>query len=201
MAVFDPVPVTLECGDVVLEPLIPGHSDDLFVAAGDDEIWRYMPVGPFSSRDGIAAWIEDALREQAQGRRIPFAIIDRPSGRAIGSTSYLDIRRDHRAIEIGFTWIATAWQRTHVNTQCKRALLAHAFETLGAVRVQFKTDARNVRSQQALERIGAVREGTLRQSMILPSGYVRDSVYYSIIDADWPAVRQRLRSRRVDEDG
>ena len=189
---FDPVPVTLRGEGVTLEPLGPRHAPDLLEAGRDESIWRYMMTGAFVSIEDAETWIRDALAEQDAGTRIPFAIVERAAGRAVGSTSYLDIRRAHRALEIGWTWIAPEHQRTHVNTQCKLALLEHAFETLGAVRVQLKTDARNVRSQRAMERIGAVREGTLRRSMTLPSGYVRDSVYYSIIDDEWPAVRARL---------
>ncbi len=191
---MNPRPITLEGHGVRLEPLSAAHSDELFDAGRDPEVWRYLPAGPFSTPGEMAGWITGALSELAEGRRVPFAIIDRATRRAIGSTSYLDIRREDRALEIGWTWIAPGHQRTHVNTQCKLVLLAHAFDDLGAVRVQFKTDARNVRSQNALVRIGDVREGILRKSKILPSGYVRDSVYFSIIDAEWPVVRQRLEA-------
>ena len=189
---FDPRPMTITCPDVLLEPLQLRHSDDLFSAGEDEEIWRYLPAEPFVTLKDATSWIRKALQEQDEGRRLPFAIMDVASGRAIGSTSYLDINRKHRTLEIGWTWLTGAFQRTRVNTQCKRALLGHAFETLGAIRVQFKTDSRNLRSQRAIERIGGVREGTLRQTMILPCGYVRDTVCYSIIDQEWPAVRKRL---------
>lgn len=179
----------------MLEPLALRHALDLLEAGRDESIWRYMMTDAFATLDDAEAWIRGALAEQNAETRIPFAIVERAAGRAIGSTSYLDIRPAHRALEIGWTWIAPEFQRTHVNTQCKLALLEHAFETLGAVRVQLKTDARNVRSQKAMERIGAVREGTLRRSMTLPSGFVRDSVYYSIIDGEWPAVRATLTAR------
>ncbi len=126
------------------------------------------------------------------GAQIPFAIVHAQSGAAIGSTRYLDLRPAHRALEIGWTWIATAHQRTPVNTECKLLLLEHAFETLGAVRVQFKTDARNMRSQTAIARIGGCREGVLRKSLILWDGFIRDSAYFSIVDDEWPAVKRRL---------
>ena len=184
--------MTLECRDVILEPLDPDHAQGLLDAGRDGAIWRYMPADAFETIDDSKAWIRNALDEQNAGDRLAFAIVDPASGRAIGSTSYLEIRRRHRSLEIGWTWITPAFQRTGVNTQCKQALLAHAFDTLGAVRVQFKTDLRNIRSQRAIERIGGTREGTLRQSLILPSGYVRDSVYFSILDSEWPAVRERL---------
>jgi RimJ/RimL family protein N-acetyltransferase len=138
------------------------------------------------------AWIQEAMAIAASGTQIPFAIIHRAGGRAIGSTRYLDIRREHRGLEIGWTWVGTAHQRTSVNTECKYLLLRHAFEELGAVRVQLKTDLRNERSQRAIERIGAVREGVLRKHMALWDGFIRDTVYYSILDSEWPDVRRRL---------
>ena len=126
------------------------------------------------------------------GREIAFAIVDAASGRAVGSTRYLDIERDHRALEIGWTWIGPAWRRTPINTECKLLLLTHAFEALAAHRVTLKTDARNVVSQRAIERIGAVREGVLRRHRVCWDGSIRDTVYYGIIDAEWPAVKARL---------
>ena len=189
---FDPRPIAISCPDVLLDPLQLRHGQGLFRASEDEEIWRYLPAEPFDTLSDATSWIRKALLEQDEGRRLPFAIMDIASGRAIGSTSYLEINRKHRTLEIGWTWLAGAFQRTRVNTQCKRGLLEHAFGTLGAIRVQFKTDSRNLRSQRAIERIGGVREGTLRQTMILPCGYVRDTVCYSIIDKEWPAVRKRL---------
>ncbi len=192
VAPFDPRPIAISCPDVLLEPLQLRHSEDLFSGGEDEQIWRYLPAEPFVTLTDATSWIRKALQEQDEGPRLPFAIMDIASGRAIGSTSYLEINREHRTLEIGWTWLTGAYQRTRVNTQCKRGLLEHAFETLGAIRVQFKTDSRNLRSQRAIERIGGVREGTLRQTMILPCGYVRDTVCYSIIDQEWPAVRERL---------
>ncbi len=128
----------------------------------------------------------------ASGNEIAFAIVGKSDQRAIGSTRYLNIEPAHRTLEIGWTWIGTKYQRTAVNTECKYLLLRHAFEQLGAVRVQFKTDARNEQSQRAIERIGAVKEGVLRKSHTTYTGYIRDSVYYSIIDDEWPDVKQRL---------
>lgn len=140
----------------------------------------------------MAAWIEQALEELAAGRQIPFAIVDCESGRAVGSTRYLDIQPVNRALEVGWTWIGEAFQRTAINTECKLLLLRYAFETLGAFRVQLKTDLRNERSQRAIERIGATREGVLRQNMLLWDGHRRDSVYYSVLVEEWPRVRGRL---------
>ena len=190
--VFDPKPVTLRGRHVRLEPLAQTHASDLLRAGSDPDIWRYMPRGPLHDRADIDRFIAEAVAEMDSGRQIPFAIVDAQSGTAIGSTRYLELRRAHRALEIGWTWIATAHQRTPVNTQCKLLLIEHAFEALGAVRVQFRTDARNVRSQTAIARIGAHREGVLRKSMILWDGFVRDTVYFSIVDDQWPAVKRRL---------
>lgn len=188
--------MTLRGPNVVLEPLDQAHAEALLEAGSHASIWVHLAGEAFATLDDARSWIAAALDEQATGARIAFAILDAPSRLAIGSTSYLEIRRPHRALEIGWTWITPAFQRSAVNTQCKQSLLRHAFEELGAVRVQFKTDARNTRSQSAIERIGAVREGVLRRSMTLPDGYVRDSVYYSIIDSEWPGVRERLEQLR-----
>ena len=171
----------------------PETFADTRVCGRDDDVWRYTIGDAFKSVADARAWIEALQASRDEGSRIPFAIVDRAGSNAVGSTSYLDIRREHRSIEIGYTWIAVSSQRTHVNTQCKLALMTHAFETLGANRVQLRTDLRNHRSQKAIERVGAVREGVLRQSMVLPSGYVRDTVFYSVIASEWPAVKTRLQ--------
>jgi RimJ/RimL family protein N-acetyltransferase len=192
---MDPKPVVLEGRVVRLEPLRLDHAQDLAAVACDDEIWRYMPLRTPSSIGDVRAMIEDALSRARDGSEVPFATVVRESGRAIGSTRYIDIRRAHRGLEIGWTWIGREWQRTAVNTECKLLLIEHAFETLGALRVQLKTDARNVRSQRAIERIGAQREGVLRAHMILPDGFVRDSVMYSITSAEWPRVKAALVAR------
>jgi RimJ/RimL family protein N-acetyltransferase len=186
------VPVTLEGRRVRLEPLEERHARELFEAGRDAEIWRTMPRGPLVSIDDARAMIREALEAARDGLQAPFAIVDRVSGRAIGSTRYLRIRRAHRGLEIGWTWLALAHQRTAANTECKKLLLEHAFERLGALRVQLKTDARNVRSQRAIERIGAVREGVLRSHMVMPDGFVRDTVMYSVTAAEWPGVKVRL---------
>ncbi len=190
--VFNPGPVTLEGAHVRLEPLTRQHAADLYAVGRDETIWRYMPRPPLKSIPDTQGWINQALEVAATGTQTPFAIIHRVGGRAIGSTRYLDIRRDDRGLEIGWTWLGTRFQRTVVNTECKYLLLTHAFEDHGAVRVQLKTDLRNEQSQRAIERLGAVREGVLRKHMILWDGCIRDSVYYSIIDSEWPEAKQRL---------
>lgn len=185
-------PVVLE-GDVIrLEPLSEKHIDDLFVAGNDEHIWEFMVYGTIRTRDQMRSLVTDLLRRQAAGTDLPFAVVHRQAGCAIGMTRYLEIRPEHLSLEIGGTWYAPAYQRTVVNTESKYLLLSHAFETLGVNRVQFKTDLRNIRSQKAIERIGAVKEGILRQHIILPDGRPRDSVYYSILREEWPAVKSHL---------
>ena len=185
-------PVTLTGRHVRLEPLSEAHIPDLAVAGCDEDIWRYMLYGAIRTEDDMRRWVEDILGRQRRGTDLPFAVIHLGSGKAIGGTRYLDIRPEHRGLEIGGTWYAKAHQRTVVNTECKYLLLQHAFEHLGCIRVQFKTDQRNERSQRALERIGAIQEGILRNHMILEDGTIRHSVYYSIIDSEWPTVKAKL---------
>lgn len=187
-------PVTLVGRVVRLEPLSEAHVPDLTLAAHDENIWRYMLYSYPDTQAKMLAWVRDILALQAAGTDLAFAVIHLESGRAIGATRYLEIRPPHRSLEIGGTWYAAAFQRTAVNTECKYLLLKRAFEILGCVRVQFKTDLRNEHSQRALERIGAVKEGILRQHMITPEGYLRDSVYYSILDREWEGVKERLEA-------
>ena len=139
--------------------------------------------------------IRQALVASQAGAEVPFAILEADSCKAVGSTRYLDVQPEHRTLEIGWTWIGPRWRRTAINTECKLLLLAHAFEVLAVHRVTLKTDARNVRSQRAIERIGGVREGVLRRHRICWDGSVRDTVYYGIIDEEWPAVKARLEAR------
>jgi RimJ/RimL family protein N-acetyltransferase len=192
---FDPRPIVLTGRRVTLEPLAEAHAAGLLAAGGDDETWRYMPRPALRSIDDALAMIREAVDAAAPGDEVPFAIVPRDTGVAAGSTRYLDIARPHRALEIGWTWIGPAWRRTAVNTECKLLLLSHAFDTLGAHRVTLKTDGRNERSQRAIERIGGVREGVLRRHRVCWDGSVRDSVYYGIVDAEWPSVKARLESR------
>jgi N-acetyltransferase len=183
-------PVTLSGRLVRLEPLGLAHANDLVEAGSDESIWRLMPYGLVTSKERMEAFIRDTvLRPTDQ----PFAVIHVRSGKAIGSTRYLDIRPDHRGLEIGGTWYGKDFQRTGVNTECKFLLLRHAFEVLDCIRVQLKTDLRNERSQRAMERIGAVREGVLRNHMIQPDGHWRQTVMYSVTVEEWPAVKERLQ--------
>ena len=185
-------PVTLTGQVVRLEPLTIEHTADLTLAGQDESIWQYMLYGSIHTHDQIRAWIQDLLDRQKAGTDLPFAVVLLKTGRAIGATRYLEIRPEHRGLEIGGTWYAVDYQRTPVNTECKYLLLKHAFEALGCIRVQFKTDLRNERSQRALYRIGAIKEGILRNHMIMPDGTFRDSVYYSILASEWPKVKTRL---------
>lgn len=191
---IDVTPVTLEGRWVRLEPLTPEHASDLLIVGRDEEIWRYMPVATPQRVEEMRAWIDDARDKQARGEMLPFSVIDLKTQRAIGSTRYLDISPRDRHVEIGWTWYGRAYWRTVVNTECKYLLLTHAFETLGCIRVALKTDLRNERSQRAIERLGAVREGVLRRVTIVHDGYQRSSVYYSILDDEWAAVKARLES-------
>jgi N-acetyltransferase len=185
-------PVTLIGNIVRLEPLARGHLADLTLAGKDERIWAFMRYGILDNEEKMLDMIEDLLAHQARGTDLPFSVISRVSGRAIGMTRYLNIEAHNRAVEIGGTWYAAEYQRTGVNTECKFLLLQYAFEQLDCIRVQIKTDLRNERSQRAIERIGAVREGVLRDHMILPDGVVRSSVYYSVLAREWPAVKAHL---------
>lgn len=194
-------PMTLTGQVVRLEPLGQHHLHDLLAVAQDAAIWQYLPYGLVNTPEKMAALIDALLAQQAKGTDLPFAVMHREAGRAVGMTRYMEIRPEHRGLEIGGTWYGVAYQRTAVNRECKFLLLQHAFETLGCIRVQLKTDSRNVRSQQAIERIGAVKEGVLRQHLIMPDGYLRHTVYYSILDKEWPEVKERLEGLRSSTSG
>jgi len=191
---IEPRPVTLEGRHVRLEPLSLAHQDGLCAVGLDAELWRWAQTSLATPAD-MRAYIETALTWQAQGTALPFAIVARATGQVVGSTRYANIERADRRLEIGWTWIARAAQRTPVNTEAKYLLLRHAFEVLGCNRVEFKTDVLNERSRAALLRIGAKQEGVLRSHMITASGRVRDSVYFSIVAAEWPAVKVGLEAK------
>lgn len=188
-------PVVLSGRVVRLEPLQMSHASALFAIAHDQSIWEYMPARPDKSMAAMEAWIQQTLDAQQAGRELPFAIVRLEDERVIGSTRYLDIMPQHRGVEIGWTWLGTTARRTGINTECKYLLLSYAFETLEAIRVQLKTDSRNLRSQQAIERLGAAKEGTLRNHVIMLDGYYRHSVYYSIIEREWPQVKVGLEAK------
>jgi len=188
-------PVVLVGQAVRLEPLTLDHVAALYVAAQDPDTFLYFSADPSVSSDKMRAWVAAVLAARDAGTAQPFAIVALPSGRIVGSTRYFDISSADRHLEIGHTWIAAEVRRTRLNTEAKYLLLRHAFERLGAIRVQLKTDRRNERSQRAIERIGGVLEGILRNHMILENGYVRDSVLYSITDGEWPTVKAALEAK------
>ena len=188
-------PLTLQGKFVRLVPMSLEHAAGLARVGLDEEIWKYMRYGRICNEGEMYAWVEDLLLKQAQGQDLPFTVFALDIDQPIGATRYLDYQPENRAVEIGGTWYARAYQGTLVNTECKFLLLRHAFEKLRFVRVQFKTDERNMRSQHAIERMGAVREGILRDHMILPDGTLRSSIYYSILASEWLAVKERLAER------
>lgn len=191
-------PITLEGTHVRLEPLTLAHAEQTYEAGRFEEIWAYMSVVIRTPEDA-ESFIMSALAAQEEGRELPFAIIDRKTGRLIGSTRFLNISRKDKNLEIGFTWLTPSVWKTAVNSECKWLLLRHCFQDLGCIRVQIKTDLRNTNSQRAIERIGGVREGVLRNERIVRNGYVRDAVYYSIIDREWEDVNRRLQSFLVSK--
>ena len=187
-------PVSLEGRTIRLEPLATGHIGGLVEVGLDPALWRWT-LSMIATPDDMRGYLEVALAERAAGRAMPFAIVERASGRPVGSTRYLAIEPHHRRLEIGYTWVAPGWQRTSVNSEAKLLLLGHAFDRLGAIRVEFKTDSLNVQSRQALLGIGATEEGTLRNHMISQGDRRRHSVYFSVIVEEWPRVRDHLRAR------
>jgi RimJ/RimL family protein N-acetyltransferase len=186
------VPAVMTGRHVRLELLSEEHRDGLRKAADDDRIWEHMPVPP--AGPDFDAFFDDALAQQAAGRRIPFAV-RRADGQLVGGTSYIDPHPQHRRVEIGWTWYRPDVWGTAVNPECKLMLLAHALDVLGLNRVQLVTDLRNLRSQAAIAKLGAVREGVLRAHMVTRGGRVRDSVVFSITAAEWPQVKERLTAR------
>lgn len=192
---FDPRPEVLAGRFVRVEPLAEGHAEDLLAAGSDPSIWRYLPRPPFESLEDVRDWIGEAVAATREGSQIAYAILSLPEEKAVGSTRLLDIRRPDRGMEIGWTWLGTQAQRSAVNTETKLLLLGYCFESQGAIRVQLKTDGRNTVSQRAIERLGAAREGVLRRNTRLWDGFVRDSVYYSILEDEWPGVRSSLEEK------
>ena len=184
-------PIVLEGRHVRLEPLTLGHHAALCEVGLDPELWRWT-VADVATPDDLRRYMEAALREQEEGRALPFATIDRETGRAVGSTRFGNADPKHRRVEIGWTWIGRPWQRTAINTEAKYLMLRHAFEKLGCIRVELKTNALNQRSRTAILRLGAKEEGTLRKHMISERGALRDTVCYSILDDEWPQVKARL---------
>ncbi|HEX9582128.1 MAG TPA: GNAT family N-acetyltransferase [Gemmatimonadales bacterium] len=186
--------VTLEGAHVRLEPLSSTHHAGLCRVGLDPELWRWT-TAVVGTPEEMREYIESALEYQAEGTCLPFAVVARATGLVIGSTRYGNIDPANRRLEIGWTWYGREWQRTAVNTECKYLLLRHAFEALGAIRVELKTDSLNQRSRTAILRIGAKEEGTLRNHMITWSGRLRHTVYHSVIDTEWPEVKRTLEGK------
>jgi N-acetyltransferase len=191
---MDIQPITLEGLMVRLEPLSLSHHAALCETGLDFDLWRWGQQNIRTPQD-MRVYIEQALGEQARGTSLPFATIDRASGKAIGSTRYLNIDAANLRVEIGATWLAKRWHHTGTNTEAKYLMLRHAFEKLGCMRVELKTDSLNQRSRDAILRLGAKEEGLLRNHMLTWSGRVRHTVYYSIIDSEWPEVKARLERK------
>ena len=184
-------PVVLEGRKVRLEPLVLEHVARLAEVALDPSIWRWTIARP-TDEAGVRAWAETALANRAAGSEFPFVTLEASTGRPIGSSRFMNIALEHRRLEIGWTWVAPAWQRTGANREAKLLMLGHAFDTLGCRRVEFKTDSLNEPSRTALLGIGAQFEGIFRNHMVMPEGRMRHSAYYSVIDEEWPAVRAGL---------
>ncbi len=174
-----------------LIPLAENHIDALYAAGRYPEIWTWWPMR-ITSYDDMRQLVQTFLQAQQQGIGYPFTIVDQANGQIVGMTRLHNISHENRSLEIGKTWLTPSTWGTHLNTECKYLLLCHCFETLKAVRVQLKTDVRNIRSQRAIERLGAVREGVLRHHWIMPDGHLRDSVLYSMLTEEWPASKERL---------
>src|ERR1700736_5230717 len=189
-------PITLEGNSVRLEPILPSHWQQLWEVAREsvDEIFRWIPYR-MSSPEDFQRQVDKALAEQEHGESLVFVTVERGSGRVVGSTRFMNIDRANRRVEIGSTWIAPAWRRTAINTEAKFLMLRHAFERWECIRVELKTDALNQQSRAAILRIGAKEEGTLRKHLLTWSGRVRDTVYFSILDTEWPEVKTRLEAR------
>ena len=188
----------LEGEIVIVEPLAPGHEEGLWQAAYDPKVWRWMPMNAIESRETFAAWFAEALQRTAAGLEQAFAILDAHTGAPIGSTRYLALRPEHRGLEIGWTWLASVAWGSGANVDTKYLLLRHAFDELGCMRVEFKTDALNERSRAALEALPARFEGIFRKHMLVRDGALRDSAWYAITDEEWPSVRKNLHRRLFD---
>ena len=192
---MDLTPVILEGRHVRLEPLSLAHVDGLSAVGLDESIWRWNPRPPLRTRADMQRYVEAALAARDAGLALPFATLERESGRPIGSTRFHGPDHENRHVEIGYTWLAPAWQRTAANSEAKLLMLQHAFETWGCIRVEFKTDSLNEKSRSAIARLGAKEEGIFRNHIITHSGRIRHSVYFSILDSEWLAVKANLKAK------
>ena len=192
---MDLAPVILEGRHVRLEPLSLAHVDGLSAVGFDESIWRWNPRPPLRTRDDMQRYVESALAARDAGLALPFATLERKTGQPIGSTRFHGPDHENRHVEIGYTWLAPAWQRTAANSEAKLLMLQHAFETWGCIRVEFKTDSLNAKSRNAIARLGAKEEGIFRNHIITHSGRIRHSVYFSILDSEWLAVKANLKAK------
>jgi RimJ/RimL family protein N-acetyltransferase len=189
-----PTPTTLEGTHVKLQPLSESHLDALCDIGLDPDLWKWIPIQVLD-RVQMQSYIRSALSDQEKGISLPFATIDRKSNRVVGSTRFLNIDVPNLRVEIGATWIAKPWQRTHINTEAKFLMMRHAFETWGVNRLEWKTDALNTQSRNAILRLGAKQEGIFRHHIVTWSGRLRDTVYFSVIAPEWPEVKQALEAK------
>jgi RimJ/RimL family protein N-acetyltransferase len=187
-------PVKLEGRFVSLEPLTLGHVSELCKVGLEPELWKWT-ISVIGDQQAMMSYVESALADQSRGFALPFITRDKDSNKIVGSTRFGNIDVPNRKVEIGWTWVAPKWQRSYVNTEAKLLMLTHAFEVWNCVRVEFKTDALNEKSRAALSRLGAIEEGILRNHMITEAERFRDSVYFSIIESEWPKVKEDLRSK------
>jgi len=190
----NPQPITLEGAHVQLQPLSESHLDALCEVGLDPELWKWIPMQVLD-RDQMLRYIQSALADQHKEVSIPFATVDRASEKVVGSTRFMSIDVPNKRLEIGATWIAKPWQRTSINTEAKYIMMRHAFETLGCNRVEWKTDALNTQSRNAILRLGAKQEGIFRHHVVTWTGRLRDSVYFSVIAAEWPEVKKNLEAK------
>jgi N-acetyltransferase len=190
----NPQPITLTGTRVQLQPLSESHLDPLSEVGLDPDLWKWIPFQVLD-RDQMLRYIQSALAEQQKGVSIPFATIDRASNKVVGSTRFMSIDVPNKRLEIGATWIAKPWQRTSINTEAKYLMMRHAFETLGCNRVEWKTDALNTQSRNAILRLGAKQEGIFRHHVVTWTGRLRDSVYFSVIAPEWPEVKKGLEAK------
>lgn len=191
---MNPQPIALEGAHVQLQPLSESHLDALCEVGLDPELWKWIPIQVLD-RDQMLRYIQSALSDQQKGMSIPFATVDRASGKVVGSTRFMSIDVPNKRLEIGATWIAKPWQRTSINTEAKYIMMRHAFETLGCNRVEWKTDALNTQSRNAILRLGAREEGIFRHHVVTWTGRLRDSVYFSVIAPEWPDVKKNLEAK------
>ena len=185
-------PVSLRGAGVRLEPMTAGHIDALALVGLDPEIWRWG-IAPLATRDDMRQYVEQALEERQRGVSLPFVIIAQPSNEVIGSTRYGNVDLANRRLEIGWTWLTPAYQRTGINTEAKLLLLGHAFEALNCIAVEFRTHWMNQQSRAAIARLGAKQDGVLRNHQRMADGTLRDTVVFSIIESEWPTVKRHLQ--------